>query len=48
MFSNFHFLLKLLIAVRIRIRAVQMDDLRGLLGPKCMDNGVVWSDERGR
>ena len=37
-----------------RIRAVQIDNLRGLLGirrmnsPKCMDKGVVWSDKGGR
>ena len=39
---------------RSRIRAVQMDNLRGLLGirrmdsPKCTDKEVVQSDERSR
>ena len=39
---------------RSRIRAVEMDNLRGLLGirkmdsPECMDKEVVWSDEGGR
>ena len=38
---------------RSRIRAVQMDNLRGLLGfrrmdsPKCTNKGVVRIDERG-
>ena len=37
---------------RSRIRAVQMDKLRGLLGnmrsdsPEYTDKGVVWNDER--
>ena len=37
-----------------RIRAVQMDNLKGMLGirrmdsPKCMDKGVVWSEEGAR
>ena len=35
-----------------RIRAVQMDNFRGLVGirrmdsPECTDKGVVWSGER--
>ena len=39
---------------RSRIRAVQMDNLKGMLGirrmdsPKCMDKGVVWSEEGAR
>ena len=39
---------------RSRILAVQMDNIRGLLGIKrmdsleCMDMGAVWSDEGGR
>ena len=39
---------------RSRLRAVRMDNLRGLLGirkmdsPKCMDRGVVWSEEGSR
>ena len=39
---------------RSRIRGVQMDNLRGLLGikrmdsPKCMDKGIEWSEEGGR
>ena len=36
---------------RSRIRAVEMDNLRGLLGirsPECADKGVVWRDEGGR
>ena len=35
---------------RSRIRAVQMDNFIGMLGinPKCMDRGVVWSEEGAR
>ena len=40
---------------RSKIRAVQMDNLRGLLGirrmdrvPECTNNGVVWSEEWSR
>ena len=33
---------------RPRIRAVQMDNIRGLLGIRSMDKGVVLSDEEGR
>ena len=39
---------------RSRVRAVHMDNFRGLLGirrvdsPEWMDKGVVQSDERGR
>ena len=38
----------------IRIRAVQVDNLRGLLGirridsSECTDKGIVRSDERGK
>ena len=33
---------------RSRIRAVQMDNLRGLLGIRKIDKGVVWSEEGSR